>query len=292
VIYHNGALVNFVYPYERLKPANVLGTQEILSLASQTRTLPVHYISTLSVFSKSSYYGSQPIREEEEPKHIEGLRSGYVQSKWVAERLVTEARDRGLPVGIYRLGAVIGDSHTGVWSTDDYVSRFIKGCIQLGSIPDQDKMWQLTPVDYVAKVIVHLSRQPMSLGKAFHVLSPYHFHQSQLADWVCALGYELHRLPYNQWLAELKKVAQRSPEQALYPLLPVLAEEASLIEEELQFDSQNLLDGLAGTGITCPPVDVELLGTYFSYFIRSGFLEAPLPDGKLEHISKARAESS
>jgi amino acid adenylation domain-containing protein/thioester reductase-like protein len=292
VIYHNGALVNFVYPYERLKPANVLGTQEILSLASQTRTLPVHYISTLSVFSKSSYYGSQPIREEEEPKHIEGLRSGYVQSKWVAERLVTEARDRGLPVGIYRLGAVIGDSHTGVWSTDDYVSRFIKGCIQLGSIPDQDKMWQLTPVDYVAKVIVHLSRRPMSLGKAFHVLSPYHFHQSQLADWVCALGYELHRLPYNQWLAELKKVAQRSPEQALYPLLPVLAEEASLIEEELQFDSQNLLDGLAGTGITCPPVDVELLGTYFSYFIRSGFLEAPLPDGKLEYISKARAESS
>ena len=85
-----------------------------------------------------------------------------------------------------------------------------------------------------------------------------------MADWVCALGYELHRLPYDQWLTELKKVAQRSPEQALYPLLPVLAEEASLIEEELQFDSQNLLNGLVGTGITCPPVDVELLGPTFS----------------------------
>jgi thioester reductase-like protein len=37
VIYHNGALVNFVYPYQALKKPNVLGTQEILRLASQVK---------------------------------------------------------------------------------------------------------------------------------------------------------------------------------------------------------------------------------------------------------------
>ena len=32
VIYHNGAFVNFTFPYSALKAANVLGTQEVLRL--------------------------------------------------------------------------------------------------------------------------------------------------------------------------------------------------------------------------------------------------------------------
>ena len=42
VIYHSGALVNFIYPYEHLKGANVEGTAEILRLAATTRTIDMH----------------------------------------------------------------------------------------------------------------------------------------------------------------------------------------------------------------------------------------------------------
>ena len=49
VIYHNGAMVNFVYPYHAHKASNVLGTQEILRLASKKRLKPVHFVSTLSI---------------------------------------------------------------------------------------------------------------------------------------------------------------------------------------------------------------------------------------------------
>lgn len=290
IVYHSGALVNFVYPYYKLKPTNVLGTQEVLRLATQ-KAVPVHYISTLSVFDVLNCYDSQLIREEEELDHSECLLNGYTQSKWVAERLVTIARARGLPVCIYRPGPVIGDSRTGIWNTNDYVCRFIKGCIQLGGMPDQDKVWRLTPVDYVVKAIVHLSRQPTSQGKAFHILTPHHLHQSQLADWVRFLGYELQQISYDQWLAKLIKVAARSPDHALYPLLPFLMEQASMTDGEPQFDCQNLLDGLAGTAIFCPPVDVKLLSTYFSYFIRSGFLEPPRLGGKLEDVLKAKIEA-
>ncbi|WP_267145337.1 hypothetical protein [Nostoc commune] len=38
---------------------------------------------------------------------------------------------------------------------------------------------------------------------------------------------------------------------------------------------QNTLTGLAETTIICPPLDTELLTTYLSYLIRSGFLEHP-----------------
>lgn len=35
------------------------------------------------------------------------LLDGYSQSKWVAEQLMTRARDRGMPVTIYRLGMLL-----------------------------------------------------------------------------------------------------------------------------------------------------------------------------------------
>jgi hypothetical protein len=38
------------------------------------------------------------------------------------------------------------------------------------------------------------------------------------------------------------------------------------------FDRRNLLNGLAGTSISCPPIGTELLHRYFTYFAESGFL--------------------
>ena len=49
-------------------------------------------------------------------------------------------------------------------------------------------------------------------------------------------------------------------------------------EEEVaavRIDCQNTLKGLAGSTVTCPPVDAALLSAYFKYFVESGFLPAP-----------------
>ncbi|TMD63194.1 MAG: amino acid adenylation domain-containing protein, partial [Chloroflexi bacterium] len=64
VIYHNGALVNTLYPYQELKAPNVLGTQEILRLATHGKVKPLHYISTLSVFSHTATLQELPILED------------------------------------------------------------------------------------------------------------------------------------------------------------------------------------------------------------------------------------
>jgi thioester reductase-like protein len=57
VIYHKGAFVKFTYPYSVLKLYNVLGTQEILRLASQIKLKAVHFVSTISVFSSAGESG-------------------------------------------------------------------------------------------------------------------------------------------------------------------------------------------------------------------------------------------
>ena len=102
MIYHSGASVNLIYPYSVLKPANVLGTQEILRLASQIKIKPVHFVSTTSVFCPENYPENEVLLESDPLDYYQGLVGGYPQSKWVAEKLVMQARERGLPVTIYR----------------------------------------------------------------------------------------------------------------------------------------------------------------------------------------------
>src|SRR5262249_24595470 len=80
-IYHNGASVNFVQPYSLLRPANVMGTIEVLRLAALSRNKHVEYVSTLSVFGSPAYVDAGWIREDELPDRCEGLEGGYAQSK-------------------------------------------------------------------------------------------------------------------------------------------------------------------------------------------------------------------
>jgi thioester reductase-like protein len=150
------------------------------------------------------------------------------------------------------------------------MARMIKGCIQLGSIPDFNMTVDLTPVDYASRCIVHLSMQKKSLGETFHVVNPHPVHWSNIITWFRSFGYSLEVISYDKWRAELLKVAEHSSENALYPLIPFFVDEAP--DDSIKFDCRNTLNGLAGTSINCPSVSAELLNTYFSYYIRSGFL--------------------
>lgn len=274
VIYHNGASVNLIYPYDALRAVNVLGTQEVLRLASQIKVKPVHFVSTLDVFQSTSGSGMK-IREQDDLEPSEGISGGYAQSKWVAEQLVMAARDRGIPVCIYRPGMITGHSQTGISKTDDLLSRLIKSFIQLKTAPNLDLKIDMTPVDYASSAIVHLSRQKGSWGKAFHLLNPHPLPLSKLVEEMQALGYPVQQLSYDDWRAELiDGGARRSQEHALSPLLALLTErvsEAQLTYLEMAlsgaefFDCQNTGNGLAGTSIACQPVDARLLGSYLSY---------------------------
>ncbi|WP_414588695.1 thioester reductase domain-containing protein [Scytonema sp. PCC 10023] len=281
VIYHNAAWINYVYPYSALKPTNVLGTQEILRLASQLKIKPVHYISTIAVFESPAYLG-KVVTESDQLAHSEGMKLAYSQSKWVAEKLVMIARDRGIPVSIYRPPFISGHSQTGAWYKDDVICRTIKGCIQMGSMTDITDTLDLAPVDYLSQSIVYLSKQKDSLGKAFHLNNPQSIYWSELTDFICSFGYKIKHIAYKDWQIQLNN-SVRSRENPLYHLLPFyqkqLPQEQLGILDQVQQSTdpkisclmtQNILEG---SSIVCPPVNAELLNTYFSYFIRSGWLD-------------------
>ncbi|MEH2059373.1 MAG: non-ribosomal peptide synthase/polyketide synthase [Nostoc sp.] len=275
-IYHNGALVNHVYPYALLKAANVRGTEEVLRLASQIKIKPVHFISTVSVFSSDEYLKLEVVQENDPLEHSQGLLAGYTQSKWVAEKIVMMARDRGLPCSIYRLGRITWDSQTGVWNLNDMFYRFIKSCIQLKSAPEMNSMVEITPVDYLAKALICLSQQPESLGKAFHLINSHSAPWSQFINSIKSFGYPLQQMSYEDWQAELLRNTQISTDNALYSAISLAGDNtssqsrANTAASSLKFDCQNTLNGLADTGIRWPRVDDKLLQAFFANFSKAG----------------------
>ncbi len=275
IIYHNGACVNFLYPYSVLKATNVFGTEEVLRLACQIKPKPVHFISTLSVFSSSAYSELSLVKESNPLNYKHDLESGYAQSKWVAEKLIREAQKRGLSVCIYRPGNITGSKNNGICNTNDFIWRMVKSCIQIGMAPDVDITVDMTPVDYVAQAIVHLSLQRKSFGKAFHLFNPCPIHWTMLVDRIRSFGYPLELISYDKWRNKLIAHAERFPENALHPLLPLFFEKSPFEKREPRYDGRNTLDGLAGSNIVPYVVNTELIRIYFSYFQNSSFLNPP-----------------
>lgn len=303
VVYHNAALVNGLSSYTQLKPTNVLGTQEAIRLAASVRLKPLHYVSSVSACPLEDTSDLKVVRERE--LDDDGLLyGGYPQSKWVAEQVVVLARSRGLPACIYRPGIITGDSRTGAWSTTDATCKMIKVSVDSGITPDIDTAMDMTPIDYVSRALIHLSNRPESVGKIYHLANPKPVLARDLIAWIRSFGYPIRRIPYEAWRSEMVALARDSETNVLSSFAPLFSTSFSnkvptwmtskLIESQqsgvdrlisaigaryanqsVQLDCHNTLRDLAGTSIVCPVVDDKLLNTYFSYFIRVGFLNAP-----------------
>jgi thioester reductase-like protein len=267
VIYHNGAWVHHTLPYAKLKAANVLGTQEVLRLGSQVKVKPVHFVSTSGIIESDD--DNSIIYEDGSIDNFVVPANGYAQSKWVAEKLVKIAGDRGIPSCIYRPGRISGHSQTGVFNPNDFLYKLIIGCIELGSAPASNMTLNLIPVDYMSQALVYLSKQQKSLGKTFHLFHPQPLKYDALIQSIGALGFPLKLISYQQWQAQLREIAGNFPEHTLSPLLSFFTadgvDDSESKHTQLKFDCQNTINGLTGSQIICPLIDETVLHTYISH---------------------------
>jgi thioester reductase-like protein len=180
----------------------------------------------------------------------------------------------------------------------------MKVSLDSGLIPDVEGATDMTPVDYVSRALVYLSKSDTAIGKIYHLANPHPVHSRELVSWVRTLGYPVRQVPYEEWRSEMVKLANRSdknPLAAFAPLFSTVVGDkvpswmagmmtanyrdgvdrvikvigARYAAQSVQLDCTNALRALAGSGIACPAVDDALLSTYFEYFVRIGFLEAP-----------------
>lgn len=286
-IFHCGVVAHFLRPYAALRAVNVCGTTELLRLAGTGGSRPFHHVSTLAVFFDRAGFdggttvggttvGGTMVSEEDDPEP-QGLRSGYVRSKWAAESQVREAMQRGLPATIHRTSRITGHSQTGATrSSEDLLSRMIKACILLGSYPVLPITVSMMPVDYVARAIVHLSSMQQSLGKTFHLFQPAPIPWLDLVGMIGEAGYPLVAMDYDGWRAKLKQAAMADhPErEALAGLWLLLGPDSALLGGRPSHKTPNSDLCLAGSGIQCPPITPALLRCYLAFFRQRGFIPA------------------
>ncbi|MCK4935126.1 MAG: amino acid adenylation domain-containing protein, partial [Simkaniaceae bacterium] len=244
-IFHFGAFVNHAMSYQQHKPANVFGTQEILRLASTKRLKIVHFISTVAVLKGIK---TKPILEDDNIEKSLEISNGYVESKWISEKLILIARERGIPCNIFRLPRVSGDTKIGSGPTGDFLWRFIQASIKLKMTPQVDLTDDLTPVDYVCSSIHSISTKSKWINSQFHVMSPYRLSYSTVFEYLQNLGYQLPLTDFITWRNALVDQSMSSGDVRLQALASLLAEvDYSKPLEELIFDYSHLQESLKGS---------------------------------------------
>ncbi|MFY1831604.1 myxochelin non-ribosomal peptide synthetase MxcG [Myxococcus fulvus] len=277
VILHNAAVVSVVREYGSLQAVNVRGTRELLRLAAAVRPKPFHYVSTLAVAPQADV--SPEVPEDFVPAHP-GLRDGYQQSKWVAERLVQQASERGLPVAVYRLGRVVGATDTAIVNPQDLVWRILLAGIPARALPMLEVGETWTPVDYVARAIVKLSRTATP-GTVFNVTPVPDVRLPDLFRWVSEYGYPVDLLPVPQWRAQVAERAGTADNTTTLAFFDLRSGDSQPAFGLGPIRCQRLHHALEGTAITCPQADRPLFFRYLAYCVANGLLPAT-PGAPLE----------
>jgi amino acid adenylation domain-containing protein/thioester reductase-like protein len=277
VIYHNGARVHHLEPYARLKPANVNGTAEILRLACTGLVKPVHYVSTCDV-AMERHDNPHVLPESRLARPDSVLDNGYIASKWVAERLVRAAGERGVPVAVYRPSRVSGHSVTGACGTDDSFWNLVRAMIELGIAPDEASgEVNLVPVDYVARAITHLASQPDQHGTVYHLTNPRAIGVDVILGHLRRIGYEITSVTYEEWERRLHDAADQAtaPDSAPLARAALLNGVRPAPLPNITYDQSNVRRDLNGAGIHSPSIDGNTIYRYVQYFVDSGFFPAP-----------------
>lgn len=216
-IVHSAAAVSFVMPYRRARPATVLGTRNVLELATEGRQKSFHLVSSIAVLESADLAG-QLVDESLVSPPASGITMGYSKAKWAAEQLVITLARAGLPATIYRAPLISGHSETARWNETDFLIRLLRATAQLGSTPVFDFDIDAMPVDVVSRAIARgVSTDPWQALRLVHLNSTRPLPWEEIPAVFDDMGLPLRVVTYEEWLEHARQEAFSRKDSPLYP---------------------------------------------------------------------------
>ncbi|MEJ2640359.1 MAG: non-ribosomal peptide synthetase [Desulfosarcinaceae bacterium] len=263
MIFHCASLVNYVYPYEVIKPHTVDGTREILRLASLETLKPVFYVSTNGIFP-TEQGGRFPEVPQIDP-YADHLTSGYAQAKWVAEKLVWEAVDRGLPACVLRPGNIGHHSTTGAANPHDFQVMLMNACARTRLAPEGDNWhFEMTPVDYLSQAIVHIANDPAHFGAAYNAVGDDRIPAEAVFKQMHSRGLIDEVVPTDTWCSELSAHAVKGNAPSLQLMAESLPDLTLYLADESDYDCRRFEAVVQSQGLERPPVDAGYFDKLFA----------------------------
>lgn len=181
-IIHGAWAVNFNLSLSSFENPCIASVSHLLDLTICSPLRPKPRFTFISSIAAAIFAKAQGGVKEVRYGMEAAVQMGYGLSKWVAEEICTAAAkyaaQKGvyLPVQIFRVGQVVGDTKHGIWNPKEAIPLTVQTALSTGALPVQDgggvHYW--LPVDTAAAAIVELafrSRSDDEGGEArvFHV---------------------------------------------------------------------------------------------------------------------------
>src|SRR5678815_2543356 len=168
-IVHCAADTTFNRPLADARETNVAGTQAVLGFAKECRHLQrMVCFSTVYVAGRTTGCFT-----EEDIGGADGFVNSYEQSKAEMETVVRDAMAT-LPIALYRLSTIIGQSSTGAVTGFNAVHHALRLLYQ-GLAPmvpgSESALVDLIPVDFAADAAHHVFEHDFTPGGTFHFCS-------------------------------------------------------------------------------------------------------------------------
>ena len=266
-IYHCAAITDIVYPIDEIRKVNVKGTENVLNLALRgvkaKKLNKVFHISTAYVVGTKKC-----LFKEDNLKLGQDFHNTYEQSKYEAELLVDQYREKGINITVFRPSMITGDSRTGKTSNFKMFYKPLHFLAEeiFDAIPaDKGCFDNFVPIDKVAEAIYLIANDKETDKKRYHLV---HQNEMNIEHFVSAasdfFGFKKPEfIPFEDFdINSLTPVQKRIIE----PYIPYF-------HYETKFDSSNADKILKKYNFSYPDYDKKLLNAIFSYCEKIGFIK-------------------
>ena len=273
-IYHNGAMVNYLYNYEKMWDANVGGTHEMIKFAFTGRPKIFNHISTTFIFG---WAVKDILFETDSNQNLDVLDFGYSQSKWVSEQIVKKAGQKGLNIRVFR-PALIAPSISGGGNNFDISIRLFAFMIKYGMGISALNQVSLLPADIAANNVIAVSNLKNTLNQTFHVTLDQYAGMADITNCISDLtGQKFELYSVSDFVKRMVKICKK--EDLLFPLLNFFSRSVDHISrmEFKRYDSQNFQTARAQSEYSKPDPTLKKTVRGMLIFMKDkGIIDLPL----------------
>ena len=183
-----------------------------------------------------------------------------------------------MSLGPKRRKLLAADREPAVTNTDDFIWRLVKGCIQLGFIPDITNTINMVPVDHVARCTALATIHPLKqkVVSVLQVAARPPVNYNDLLEPLLWYGYPVEKCEYIVWRQKLEQHVLHVQDNALFPLLHFVLDDLPTSTKSAELDDTNTKLLLSSEPDHLPStVNSELMGKYLAWLVNTGFLPPP-----------------
>lgn len=280
IIIHAAGIVSLHGLYESLVPVNVIGTQNAIDFALATKQKYMIHVSSYSVMGSLVFDKNPDFTELDFDREQSFQKMGYQQTKFEAEYLVRCATSKGLKWNIVRPGDIFGDSKTGCYplllpQLTGIFYDILRTVIYTQVAVHSKMLFDITPVDYVAKGLLYLGMKHPSIYGTYHLTNPstqpYYF----LINCMQKIGYQIEEVTMSEYLKRLRN------NELLHDGIPYKSRTLELLQFNPSMASAHAgthvgttitKEILQSVNIVCPTIDENLIRIYLDYCKKVSYL--------------------